>query len=363
MKWTKEKIVSIAKKYKKMADFMENDHPAYVAAQKRNMLYNELDFLERTFKYSPKGYWTKEKALEESKKYNRLVDLSHSNKGLYERMRIKGWLKDAYWLERSVNKVGYWTKEKIIEESKKYNTKAEFKFYSQVAYVKAREMKLFEEMPWFKIKDVSNVKDCIYGYFFEEFKTAYIGRTIERRIKIRDKEHRKGGNNDSVYKFAIKNNVSIPEIKIIESGLTVFDGSERERYWEQFFKDNGYKTLNVAKCGSLGSLLSGKWNKETITKEAKKYNTRSKFKKGNQSAYYASIRLDLLDSFDWLPPRNSVRKGYWTIKENVIEESKKYKCKWHFQKNCSAGYIQAKKNKWLDEMIWLNGKKENKKQY
>lgn len=356
MKWTKEKIISVAKKYKKTKDFIKNDNAAYIAACKRNMIHNELNFLERDFKC----YWTKEKALEESKKYNRLVDFSHENKSLCETMRRNGWLKYAFWLKKSIHEPGYWTKEKIIEESKKYSTKAEFKFYSQVAYVKAREMNLFNEMPWIKIKDVSNVKDCIYGYFFEEFKTVYIGRTIERRIKARDREHRKYGSNDSVYNFAIKNNIMIPEMKIIESGLTIFDGSEREIYWEQFFKNKGYKTLNIAKCGSIGSLLSGKWNKETITEEAKKYNSRNKFKKGNQTAYYASIRLGLLDTFKWLSSRNNVKKGFWTIKENVIEESKKYRCKWHFQKNCSAGYAQAKKNKWIDEMFWLNGNKKSK---
>ena len=40
---------------------------------------------------------------------------------------------------------------------------------------------------------------------------------------------------------------------------------------------------------------------------------------------------------------NTVKKGYWTVKENVMEEAKKYKYRWHFQKNCSAGYVQAKK--------------------
>lgn len=362
MKWTKEKIINVARKYENMADFMKKDHQAYIAAQKRDMLYNELNFLKRTFNYHNKGYWAKENVIEESKKYKKLNDIKKNNKTLYEKIMKNKWQDEMPWIElKKHHESGYWNKDNIIKESKKYRTKAEFKFYSQVAYVKAREMNLFKEMPWLKIKDVSNVKDCIYGYFFEEFKTVYIGRTIERRVKTRDREHRKGGNNDVVYNFSIKNNIKIPEMKIIESGLTVFDGSKREAYWEQYFKNNGYETLNVAKCGSLGSLLSGKWNKETITEEAKKYSTRSKFKDGNQTAYYASMRLGLLDSFDWLPPKKGVKKGYWSIKENVIEEAKKYKCKWHFQKNCSAGYIQAKKNKWLDEMIWFNDKEKNKK--
>lgn len=360
-KWTKEDIINIAKRYNNMKDFFEKEHSAYVAAQKRNMLYCELNWLKRSSNYKPKGYWTKKMALEESKKYTTFAELLNSNKGLYEKMRLKGWLSEASWLKRTINEVGYWTKEKIIEESKKYTTKSEFKFYSQVAYVKAREMNLFNEMPWFKVKNVSNIKDCIYGYFFDNFKTVYIGRTIERRIKIRDKEHRNKNYNDSVYNFAKENNISIPDIKIIESGLTVFDGAEREKYWENYYKNNGYNTLNKAKCGSLGSLLSGKWNEETITKEAKKYSTRSQFRDGNQTAYYASIKLGLLDSFEWLPPRNRVKKGYWNIKENVINEARKYTSRHDFQKKCCAGYNSARKNNYFDEMPWLNDKRKNKK--
>lgn len=361
MKWSKEKIMKIAEKYISMKEFFKNEHSAYVAAQKRNMLYNDLNWLQRDFESHQKGYWTKEKAIEESKKYTRLLDFINENKALYEKMRVKGWLTDTPWLKKTVNEVGYWTKEKILEESKKFNTKAEFKFYSQVAYVKAREMNLFEEMPWLKTKNVSNVKDCIYGYFFEDFKTAYIGRTIERRLKIRDKEHRYKKHSDSVYNFAHINNIPIPEIKIIESGLTVFEGSEREKYWEKYYKSNGYTTLNIAKCGSLGGLLSGKWNNESITNEAKKYKTRNEFKKGNQSAYYASIKLGIIDSFEWLSNRNHVKKGYWKNKDNVINEAKKYNSRYEFQRKCCAGYNSAKKNNYFEEMPWLDDKRKKKK--
>ena len=360
-KWNKEKIIKTAEKYTSMKEFFKYEHQAYIAAQKRKMLYNELNWLKRDFEYHQKGYWTKEKAIEESKKYTRLYDFMRDNKGLYEKMRKKGWLTDVPWLKKSINEVGFWTEEKILEESKKFNTKAEFKFYSQVAYNKAREMKLFEKMPWLRIKNVSKVNDCVYGYFFEDFKTVYIGRTIERRLKTRDKEHRNPKKNDSVYKFSIENDIPIPNIKIIESGLTVFDGSEREKYWEKYYSENGYKTLNIAKCGSLGSLLSGKWNEATITEEAKKYKSRNEFRKGNQPAYYASIKLGLLESFDWLSSRNHVRKGYWCIKDNVINEAKKYTSRREFQKKCCGAYHNAKKNNYFDEMPWLNDKRKNKK--
>lgn len=45
---------------------------------------------------------------------------------------------------------GYWTDERIIEESKKYKTPIEFKINAPTAYKKANEKKLIKEMRWLK---------------------------------------------------------------------------------------------------------------------------------------------------------------------------------------------------------------------
>lgn len=45
---------------------------------------------------------------------------------------------------------GYWTNERIIEESKKYKTPIEFKINAPTAYKKANKKKLIKEMRWLK---------------------------------------------------------------------------------------------------------------------------------------------------------------------------------------------------------------------
>ena len=48
---------------------------------------------------------------------------------------------------------GYWTNERIIEESKKYTSRTEFAINSPTAYQHACEDKIiFKEMPWIKEK-------------------------------------------------------------------------------------------------------------------------------------------------------------------------------------------------------------------
>ena len=45
---------------------------------------------------------------------------------------------------------GYWTDDRIIEESKKYKTPIEFKINAPTAYKKANEKKMIKEMIWLK---------------------------------------------------------------------------------------------------------------------------------------------------------------------------------------------------------------------
>ena len=45
---------------------------------------------------------------------------------------------------------GYWTDDRIIEESKKYKTPIEFKINAPSAYNKANKKKLIKEMIWLK---------------------------------------------------------------------------------------------------------------------------------------------------------------------------------------------------------------------
>ena len=54
------------------------------------------------------------------------------------------------------------------------------------------------------------------------------------------------------------------------------------------------------------------------------------------------------------------KRNDWKIKENVIEESKKYSTRTEFNQKCRRAYDSAKRNKWIDEMTWLNTKTNGK---
>lgn len=97
--------------------------------------------------------------------------------------------------------------------------------------------------------------------------------------------------------------------------------------------------------------MKTKWNKETCYEEAKKYSTRSEFKKGCSRAYKVACKNKWLDNYDWFV---EVCKpmGYWSY-ETCYEEAKKYSTRTEFQKGSSGAYAVARQNKWLDDYDWF----------
>ena len=104
-------------------------------------------------------------------------------------------------------------------------------------------------------------------------------------------------------------------------------------------------------------------NEKNILEESKKYKSRTEFKKKSNRAYDAARKLNLLDKMEWLSNNKKHPKGYWKIKENVINESKKYASKDEFQKGNLSAFLAAHRYGYIDEMTWLVKQKQHKKGY
>ena len=90
---------------------------------------------------------------------------------------------------------------------------------------------------------------------------------------------------------------------ILEKKLSLEEGLEKEDYYVNKYREEGWNILNKAKTGkksgSLGSIGNGKWNRKTCYEEAKKYKTRNEFQKRSNSAYNAARRNGWLDDYTW----------------------------------------------------------------
>lgn len=249
----------------------------------------------------------------------------------------------------------YWlVKENVINESKKYSSRADFLKGSCGAYKSSRKNGWLDEMNWLSKKNVyKDPVDCVYKYHFVNENSVYIGRTLYP--ELRDKQHRVRIY-DTVNKFANEHNTEIPKMEIIEEGLTVLQGAEKEVYWEKYYRDNGFYIINIQPCGSIGHMCK-KWNKEKCFKEGKKYKTRGEFKKNAAQAYHLSIVNNWIDDMTWLPKTQNVPNKHWNDKNNIIKEAKKYKTRGEFRNKSYGAYRAAIKYGYIDEFTWLSKKK------
>ena len=243
IKWTKEKTLEESKKYRTFGEFGLGSPSAYQAA-KKNKWTSEMTWL--TYDQMPNDYWTKERVIEESKKNSSRAEFEEKCPAGYSAALKKGWSKD---LPLPYLRVQFYTKEQVFAESKKYHSRSEFKQKCNGGYAVARRNGWLDQMPWLKP-------------------------------------------------------------------------------------------------------LHRSWTKESIMEESKKYSSRGTFQKANGSAYGIALNKGWLDEMTWLKP---IRRK-WT-KEAVFEESKKYTSTTQFVKHAHRAYEKAKMNGWLAEMPWLNPNK------
>ena len=352
----KDFVINEGKKYKTRSEFREKNRSVYQAAIRYGWL-DEMDWLGGN-NAKPHGFWNnKDVTFEEAGKYASRTEFMNGSNGAYNAAKKNGWLDEMDWLKSknikgSTHKKRRWkTKDDVIEESKKYNNRTDFNRKSRKAYDIARKNKWLDEMVWLNGKNVYLDKlDIVYKYYFVNENAIYVGRTIYKGL--RDRQHRTVGN-DSVYRFAKEHNIEIPEMQIIESNLTVLEGAKREIYWEEYYRNNGYKIINKQPCGSIGSMAKGKWSKRKCIEESKKYKSRTEFFNNSNSAYQKSLKEGWLDEMTWLSNSRKYPRGYWTIKENVLNEAKKYKTKKEFEKNNISAYLAAYKYGFIKDIDWF----------
>ena len=71
--------------------------------------------------------WTKETVLEESKKYSSRSEFKKNKSGAFRIAYMNEWLDEMIWLVHPTAKPVKWTKEAVFEESKKHSTVTEFR--------------------------------------------------------------------------------------------------------------------------------------------------------------------------------------------------------------------------------------------
>lgn len=312
-KWTYDACYNLAKECKTKKEFQKRSGAAYKSASVNNWLKDYTWFLSTkeavrlTLKTSTKIKWNYENCRKAALKFKTLKEFRDNYRSAEAISRRKGWLEDFDWLSRS-------------------------------------------ESPY------TDKMDNVYAYIFVEQNSVYVGRTVN--LSVRDSAHR-SSNKSTVFKFAESLNISIPEMTVLEKDLTLSEGLEKEDYYKNKYKQEGWTILNIAKTGlksgSLGLLGKGKWTREICYEEAKKYKTLKEFTENSYNAYNAAYKNGWLDDYTWLETiRNSKHeKWYWNDYNHCFEEAKKYKTRKELQVGNGSAYDSALRHGWLDDYTWI----------
>jgi hypothetical protein len=356
-RWTYDVCYEEAVKYKTLKEFRENSPKAYSICKKNKWIDN-FDFLYRD--RTKRGTWQNyDNCYNEAKKYTNLNEFRKNSFSAYSVSLEQGWINDYTWLERKWEKK--WDYQNCKEEALKANSRGEFKKICPCGYTSARINGWLDDFVWLKPKH-SNIFtdkiDYIYCYEFTDIKTVYVGRTIHP--KIRDKEHI--WQNDTVSFFCKEHNISIPEMKILEDNLTIEEGTKKECFWIEYYKNKGWILLNKAKGGSLGSLGRIYYTKEKCYEIAKECTYKSEMKYKCDGAYRTALKHGWIKDYTWFENDTnkiiSQKLRVWT-KEKCMQEALKYESSSEFRKKCCGAYCAARRNGWFDDYTWFKKKKIN----
>lgn len=156
--------------------------------------------------------------------------------------------------------------------------------------------------------------DNIYIYLWEELNTVYIGRT--KNLKVRNSQH-KNRKTEKTYKFSAENNVEHPNMVIIEKGLTISEGVEREKYWINHYRnETNYNVLNIRQGGQIGNQHRVYTDEEIREHRKEYYNNNKKERASYQKMYYQNNKEKVKEYFD-------------THKKEKKEYDKMYSRKWY----------------------------------
>ncbi len=295
-------------------------------------------------KRRPNGYWTYDRCKEESLKYKTLTVFRKEKSGALNTIRRNKWNELIQHLMSDRKPDGFWSNyDNCKKTSISCNSITELQRKYNGAYLSIHNnnwLELYSHME----ERGTYIKRLIYVYIFHKTKHIYVGLTCN--LSNRDKAHRCKG---SVFNCSLLSGEEIPnpiiEIDFISSTEAIIkEGEVLKKYL-----NNGYISINKAKTGGLGGNIFI-WTYDKCKEETLKYNSITKYQRGSSGSYKACIKNGWLDELCGHMKRLKVTNGFFSNKENCINEIKKYKYITDFINKSRNAYDNSIKNGWYEEI-------------
>ena len=339
IQWTKKKIEATTRKYKTIKEWRINEPLAYNAACKRKITSEVTKNLKAAIR--PKNFWNKKTIIEAVRKFKSFEEWIKKDKSQsYSVATNLGLLNDpevtGHLTKLEFRYIGHWTKDKILKDAKKYNSRSEWRKNSASAYQASLNKNIHKKATSHMKLLGSWFKRCLYTIEIKGKKKIYVGLTHNFKKRI--------------YQHMNKNFAKYKKNQMIIKQITDYIDSERAVYFEDKLilqkKKAGFELLNKVKGGGLGGTVTP-WTKKNIIKSAKKYLYKMEWKKNYPAAYQASKRYGYFETATkhmLIPERPRI----WT-KDKVINSASKYTYRNEWKKNAVHAYNAARSQGWLKE--------------
>jgi hypothetical protein len=157
--WTEEECIANAKDYQTRTDWYKNNAGAYLAARKNGWLPKCFAHMKEIRKVH--NYWNFEKCLESAKKYQTRSEWFENNGVAYRKATIMGWFELC--VEHMLILRKHHTKEECLLSAKKYKTRSTWHKGDEKAYHAAKNLGYFDEC----VQHMLNIKK-LKGYWTKE---------------------------------------------------------------------------------------------------------------------------------------------------------------------------------------------------
>ena len=348
--WTKERCIEEALKHN-IKEHWKKQHPPSYQASLRNGWYNELTthMIEST---KPNGYWTKERCIENAKKFTTISDWSKANSTPVTNARANGWYDECTAHMFRVNKpANYWNnKKRCMEEALKYTLISDWANGSSASYTQARKNGWYDEcithMKNQRIRLDSWTKELCHA-------EALKYKTKNEWIKNNNNSYRAARANGWYDEFI----THMVVLKVKESYWTKeLCHVEALKYTTRNeWRRNGFSSYKTAKTnGWLDECCThivkykkpSKWTLSKCLEYSLKFKTKMEWKNNHSPSYHAAQKFGWSDECTThMSGINSKPKRYWTL-ERCMEEALKYNKKIDWV-NSKTSYQAARVNGWI----------------
>jgi len=377
--WTKKDCIESAKKYAKRSDWETGDHKAYQAA-KRHGWYEECSaHMARAKELN--GHWNYENCLAEARKYSHIRDWAKASAGSYQSARINPkWFSECtshmerLWMRK-------WSKAVILADAKKYSTLQEWVRHSprgyQAAWAKELVRQATEHMEkrpkWFPVATIHRI---LQSYDLEYAEEKAFDDCRDRRklpfdfylpslnllMEHHGTQHQRGWQgrgaaaiqrrDEIKRRYAAKCGFAYLEIngweakdpeqleEIIISTIRTMRSSRR-------LKKRALTSAEIARTN-----VRGKFTLPELEAIAARYDTRARFKRGDESAYNFACRHEFIDEIcgHMLTKKAAQSQALtkWT-KDRVIQSARKFGTSREWATREGSAYNAALRDGWIHE--------------